>query len=190
MMKMNRRLVMLTAGALFLAGSCSAQAELFDVTFTGSIFGVSAEVSTNDTTNVISSILTGTITGPTIGSLALVLDAPGSNLSFTNDNVLVGTTPFVTGAGILFDAGGATYNLYSVGTGPYSYFLFSSNSPDATDFNFGDPGTLVVSDEGPSPITAVPEPSTWLMLILGFCGVGFMSYRRKNKVAFQTPMVL
>jgi hypothetical protein len=28
--------------------------------------------------------------------------------------------------------------------------------------------------------TAVPEPSTWAMMILGFCGVGFMAYRRKQ----------
>ena len=29
----------------------------------------------------------------------------------------------------------------------------------------------------------VPEPSTWAMMILGFAGVGLMSYRRKNKIA-------
>jgi hypothetical protein len=29
---------------------------------------------------------------------------------------------------------------------------------------------------------AVPEPSTWAMMILGFAGVGFMTYRRKNKM--------
>jgi hypothetical protein len=28
--------------------------------------------------------------------------------------------------------------------------------------------------------TAVPEPSTWAMMILGFCGLGFMAYRRKQ----------
>lgn len=28
--------------------------------------------------------------------------------------------------------------------------------------------------------TAVPEPSTWAMLILGFAGVGFMAYRRRQ----------
>jgi hypothetical protein len=28
---------------------------------------------------------------------------------------------------------------------------------------------------------AVPEPSTWAMMILGFAGVGFMAYRRRNK---------
>jgi hypothetical protein len=27
---------------------------------------------------------------------------------------------------------------------------------------------------------AVPEASTWAMMILGFCGLGFMTYRRKQ----------
>jgi hypothetical protein len=27
---------------------------------------------------------------------------------------------------------------------------------------------------------AVPEPATWAMMILGFCGVGFLAYRRKE----------
>jgi len=31
--------------------------------------------------------------------------------------------------------------------------------------------------------TAVPEPSTWAMMPLGFAGVGFMAYRRKSKPA-------
>ena len=30
---------------------------------------------------------------------------------------------------------------------------------------------------------AVPEPSTWAMLLLGFAGIGFMAYRRKSKPA-------
>jgi hypothetical protein len=29
-------------------------------------------------------------------------------------------------------------------------------------------------------IGGVPEPSTWAMMILGFAGVGFMAYRRRN----------
>jgi hypothetical protein len=33
---------------------------------------------------------------------------------------------------------------------------------------------------------AVPEPSTWAMLILGFMGVGFVAYRRKR----ETPLSL
>jgi hypothetical protein len=34
--------------------------------------------------------------------------------------------------------------------------------------------------------SAVPEPSTWAMILLGFFGVGFMAYRRKqNGSAFR-----
>jgi hypothetical protein len=31
---------------------------------------------------------------------------------------------------------------------------------------------------------AVPEPSTWMMMIAGFCGLGFMAYRKKTGVRF------
>jgi PEP-CTERM motif len=27
---------------------------------------------------------------------------------------------------------------------------------------------------------AVPEPSTWAMMILGFCGLGFLAHYRRN----------
>jgi choice-of-anchor C domain-containing protein len=32
-------------------------------------------------------------------------------------------------------------------------------------------------------VTAVPEASTWAMMILGFAGVGFIAYRRKSRPA-------
>nr|WP_283808270.1 MULTISPECIES: PEPxxWA-CTERM sorting domain-containing protein [Bradyrhizobium] len=31
--------------------------------------------------------------------------------------------------------------------------------------------------------SGVPEPSTWAMMILGFFGVGFIRYRRRNQSA-------
>jgi PEP-CTERM motif len=46
---------------------------------------------------------------------------------------------------------------------------------------------LQVTNTGPGVTTgdfnvsSVPEPSTWAMMILGFIGVGFMAYRRKDK---------
>ncbi len=38
---------------------------------------------------------------------------------------------------------------------------------------------LVVDNVGVAP--AIPEPSTWAMMILGFAGVGFVGYRRAKK---------
>jgi hypothetical protein len=46
--------------------------------------------------------------------------------------------------------------------------------------------TILVSDgigNTPTVNAAVPEPSTWAMMILGFAGVGFMAYRRRAKTA-------
>jgi PEP-CTERM motif len=34
-------------------------------------------------------------------------------------------------------------------------------------------------------VSAVPEPSTWAMMILGFMGIGFLAYRRKNGPNFR-----
>jgi hypothetical protein len=41
----------------------------------------------------------------------------------------------------------------------------------------------IETSAGIGNVSAVPEPSTWAMMILGFGGVGFMAYRRKSKPA-------
>jgi hypothetical protein len=51
----------------------------------------------------------------------------------------------------------------------------------AGTYTLGFRSTSQVNVAGVEP--AVPEPSTWAMMILGFAGVGFMAYRRKNKMA-------
>ena len=49
---------------------------------------------------------------------------------------------------------------------------------------FYDGGTPVGLDiDTTFNVSAVPEPSTWAMMILGFVGLGFMSYRRKSRPA-------
>ena len=86
--------------------------------------------------------------------------APGSQhgpLDFTVTGIATGDfTPNSTGA--LFAA-----DLLNVATGN-------------TGAVAGGPGTI---------IPQVPEPSTWAMMILGFAGIGFMAYRRKNKGALR-----
>jgi len=47
--------------------------------------------------------------------------------------------------------------------------------------NFSNPSSIVADITGSISVTsAVPEPSTWAMMLLGFLGVGFLAYRRKN----------
>ena len=61
--------------------------------------------------------------------------------------------------------------------------FFYSNPVAASDFD------LYVTRENGDVFSvlgiasAVPEPSTWAMMILGFCALGFMAYRTKSKPA-------
>jgi hypothetical protein len=38
---------------------------------------------------------------------------------------------------------------------------------------------------GVNGVGAIPEPSTWAMMILGFMGIGFVAYRRKSHTSFR-----
>jgi PEP-CTERM motif len=49
-------------------------------------------------------------------------------------------------------------------------------------FLLDNPGLSLEFSSGIVNISPVPEPSTWAMMILGFAGVGFMAYRRKDKM--------
>jgi hypothetical protein len=58
------------------------------------------------------------------------------------------------------------------------FYLSGTHYVDIILENGGDPMISVAF-----LASAVPEPSTWAMMILGFCGLGFMAYRRKSKPA-------
>jgi hypothetical protein len=65
-------------------------------------------------------------------------------------------------------------------TGPY--FTGSLSDPTFVPGFYGIHGgnSVTITDI----TSAVPEPSTWATMILGFLGVGFVGYRRKKRTAF------
>jgi hypothetical protein len=63
---------------------------------------------------------------------------------------------------------------FSILAGQTIDFVLDPNSTFSFD------STLAVAT-----VTAVPEPKTWAMMILGFFGMGFMAYRRKNGPDFR-----
>jgi hypothetical protein len=83
-----------------------------------------------------------------------------------------------------------TFNLLTAT--PYSINL--SADVDAQALVFGDAANTVFASVDPTLsvpdgfsiiysegiLSPVPEPSTWAMIILGFCGLGFMAHRRKR----------
>jgi PEP-CTERM motif len=71
----------------------------------------------------------------------------------------------------------------SVSTTLGDFHIFSDGSP----FSKGTVSGNDIFETGPCgfgvgtlAVSAVPEPSTWAMMLLGFAGVGFMAYRRKQ----------
>jgi hypothetical protein len=139
----------------------------------------------------------GTATGPNPSLLSLELT--GSSLSNSDSYALTGTLDGVT----VDITSGLSFNFDKAGLSGINTFINGNptNNPDSTLtlINFvTDGGTYTFSydcgrfscsktDSGVYSITAaVPEPSTWAMLVLGFAGVGFMAYRRnKSQTTFR-----
>jgi hypothetical protein len=102
--------------------------------------------------------------------------------SLTSNDFLVTGFAEPTGSSILFNIVSiqdpSAPNVTSLDT-PFSYTVSGNNGDDTGSFNFGG-DQLSLLNNTVTLTDAVPEPSTWAMMILGFCGVGFMAYRRKQ----------
>ena len=134
-------------------------------------------------------VYTDSTTGISLISLNIAL---GSALSFTFNP----TTDFLQVGGLASGAGAIQYSpstndfyLQIFGLGgevPGVSLAFNqlgytqtSVSTDNYFYTLNQTGTVSAT-----PITAaVPEPSTWAMLLLGFAGIGFLAYRRKSAPA-------
>jgi len=88
------------------------------------------------------------------------------------DNLLYLDSPYVDQFGIGFrDVSVVNFIVYADHVDPAHIELFDGRLLAPDDF-----GMLTISP-------AVPEPSTWAMMILGFAGIGFTAYRRKARPA-------
>lgn len=91
-------------------------------------------------------------------------------------NVNPGTTFLLsTAAGSV----GQTVSTYDTST--FGFFGITSATPftSATFFSQNVDSTFNIP-EIEFAVAAVPEPATWAMMILGFCGLGLMAYRRRR----------
>jgi len=174
---------LIAAGALLPAGADAATYS-FDFSTTDSVFTAVATMTTADTLNALGGYdvlsISGTLSGPGGGAISLITNPlqpnPAMTTYFMYDNVYfpVGT-PKVDEYGILFAAGGYEYDLYS--TGPSTYYLSSTNPAGGyvpgQAAAFGDPRATAA--------TVVPEPSTWLLTLLGFAGLALFAGRKARK---------
>lgn len=142
-------------------------------------------------------LIYGVDTAPSLFQLSLVNALNASTPLFSaTSNSPIATTTFHLPIGETLEAG--TYYLRletagfigwwqsdgqfvtTAGTVSDGYWFNRDNS--GWDFSAAH-APAVFSVLGADAVPAVPEPSTWAMMILGFAGVGFMTYRRRKTAA-------
>ena len=119
------------------------------------------------------------------GTLAdiIVITLPSAATAFALDfnTLFTSTTETFTLSNGFSTSVSNTANINSV---PNSEFIgFISSDPFNTITLSVPNGQSLAIEDFTTATSAVPEPSTWAMMILGFAGLSFMAYRRKSKPA-------
>jgi hypothetical protein len=166
---------------------------------------------TFDTGDIISGSFTGTRSGQNVTDIANIsarLDGkaftgPLSAMSYTDpgNNCYSATCFSGTGAVVSFNPLNNNFMFLDTGSpanfvsGKYTNVFYiipwpNTGETEATSY-YHSPDTYIDYYNGDyipknwtlTAVAAVPEPSTWAMMLFGFAGVGFIAYRRKSKPA-------
>jgi hypothetical protein len=110
-----------------------------------------------------------------------VANASGDSVHLTT---LSGGKPFdlIVGLNTNQNNGFDNFNSYINHTGTFTLACSGCSTTDTisgVSISFGTNGFVV------NTTPAVPEASTWAMMILGFAGVGFLAYRRREQNRFR-----
>jgi PEP-CTERM motif len=190
---MTRYLCAALAAAIgSVMGAQAAQAALYDFSYTdefgvvsGTIVGVlQADKNTIDVTSIINPEFNGApaVAVPVITTIADFFSRPGPavpevTLDGTNNNLLACTTS-ACNDGFFFDQAGVSGVL---GAGVPEFAYGPSYGNQVTD-GFEQYNATKWSIR-PISTSAVPEPSTWAMMLLGFAGLGFAGYRASRRTS-------
>jgi hypothetical protein len=147
----------------------------------------SGTITTDGTLGVLSQ---SNITGLNI----TVADTTNSFTLTFSDLLFSGSDLSATATGLFFDFAGLDGGFFAgVNLGPTFNGYCVASLGQSCEFTPASEALLVASQlyQGPvqtgevqiAAVAAVPEPSTWAMLLLGFAGIGFTAYRRKSKPA-------
>jgi hypothetical protein len=163
----------LTAAGMLPLATVAANAETFDFTLTGPAADLGGFTDPIPSGTITASLVNGNL-------VATSISFDGSTFATTNfegaDDRLF---PNTTGHAVI-DTTGISFEVAPND----DVNIFSFNAPNGevvTGNGYGELGSDVAFGVGTFTLTAaVPEPSTWAMMLLGFCGLGFLAFRRKN----------
>lgn len=118
----------------------------------------------NDAGAFQTAILAGTILG-TGADVQLTVGSDDDALVYLNGKYVGGNPGVHSTETSVLDLGGLT--------GSSSLLIFYADRAQV--------GAVLDVGLTGATVSAVPEPSTWAMMLLGFCGLGFMAYRNKTR---------
>jgi hypothetical protein len=180
-----------------LIGASPARATTYDINLVENSFALHGTITTDGasgpltTSDIVDWNLTmsdnsmlATFLGPLSGSNSILFNPLSSNLylSASPTGLFYNFTPLFTSEELQFrpalNISIPTFGIDNAFNGTGDVFFIDSTFND---------GEFPVPNGGQfGTVSAVPELSTWAMMILGFCGIGFMAYRRKqNGLAFR-----
>jgi hypothetical protein len=171
-----------TLGAVALTLlATSVQADVFDFTITSANGDATGQfTATGGPSSFSVTGVTGTvvpITGPDVAITGLSAYG-GAN------NILFEPAPFVDRAGTAFVAGGLDYNIFENSPGIYGFCVSSVNPTcEGGDADSAPVAQFSLTPAGPS---AVPEPATWALMLLGggmLGGARWFARRRSSSMA-------
>lgn len=144
--------------------------------YSGPIFDVPVLMNGTSTTSI-----TGTNGGGISSSVSMTVTDASSNTIYTLGS---GTGPYGATLQITPDVEYTVYMQASASIAGETGSVAASIDPFfAIDAGYAQDFQLAFSEGITNSISAVPEPSIWAMMLLGFAGVGFMAYRRNDKLA-------
>jgi PEP-CTERM motif len=152
---------------MFLAINRPAQADVYNYSVTGTYAGgtLSGTLTFDASTGLVTSADIDASSIGTFNSVTLSEPFPPNTADYLVN--IGGGTP--QGLGLILDT------VASLSSGQTTT-IDSSSGFTQPPYDQPFSGTLTIA-------AAVPEPSTWAMMILGFAGLGFLAYRRKSKPA-------
>ena len=201
---MKNKIGLALLGLALIAGSAPANATVqqFDFTFTNTVLPGNGCCGPFDVSAILTATLVGTnydvtgITGTVTegsgspGTYAITGLIPGSsdplNL-FTFDNVIHSTggiAPFsLDSGGIAFYATAPSFYGETNVTPSLSLSAFNVWGNGGSSYTLGTTASYDVNSpfNGVATITAVPEASTWALMLLGFAGLGLAGYHKTKK---------
>jgi len=183
----------LASGVFFNNASAATNALLFNLDGTAWTNSPPASITYGTGANAPTAFLmpsiignTSVVTGRTaLGTyLAPPFATNGNNLSFEYA-VTFDARGIAQGNGLPTEFNKLTFEIQSMQVANLEALDGNSNLWFASDIWNTNGGGAGVTGSVAATISAVPEASTWAMMILGFVGVGFMAYRRRGQPSFR-----